>query len=255
MPIITELYRYPIKGMSAQPLRMISVQTGCAIPFDRCIALAHGTTSFDPDNPQHQHKSKYLMLMKNEKLAALQVQFDENAGYITIRQAGKILVEGNIDEDKQTLEAFFADYLAGEIQGKPKLIYANDAEHTFSDVDARVISCINLATLRDLEATLQQAIHPMRFRANLYFDEATAWSELDWIDKTFALGTAIVRVLKPTSRCAATNVNPETAQRDLALPNALVKTYGHNNLGIYVQVVQDGCLKIGDKFTVLPTHT
>ncbi|WP_353571749.1 MOSC domain-containing protein [Candidatus Albibeggiatoa sp. nov. BB20] len=251
MPVIKQLYRYPIKGMTPEPLQMTSVQTGQAIPFDRCVALAHGTTEFDPDKPKHQHKTKYLMLMKNAKLAALQVQFDEKTGQIIIQQAGKVLIEGDLDEDVQALEAFFADYLDGEIQGAPKLIYANDPDHSFSDVDARAISCINLATLRDLEATLQIPVHPMRFRANVYFDDVPAWAELDWVDKSFGLGTAIVHVLKPTSRCAATNVNPETAQRDLNIPSALVKTYGHNNLGLYVQVIQDGCLKIGDEFTVL----
>jgi hypothetical protein len=251
MAIIKQLYRYPIKGMTPQPLQMISVQTGQAIPFDRCVALAHGTTEFDPDNPKHQPKTKYLMLMKNEKLAALQVQFDENSGQIIIQQAGKILIEGNLDEDAQVLEAFFADYLGDEVHGAPKLIYANDPDYTFSDVDAKVISCVNLATVRDLETTLQQPVNPMRFRANVYFDDVPAWAELDWTDKTFTLGTAIIRVLKPTSRCAATNVNPETAQRDLNIPTTLVKTYGHNNLGIYVQVIQDGCLKIDDEFTVL----
>jgi len=251
MSIIKQLYRYPIKGMTPQPLQMISVQTGEAIPFDRCVALAHGTTEFDPDNPKHQHKAKYLMLMKNEKLAALQVQFDENSGQIMIQQAGKLLIEGNLDQDGEALETFFADYLGDEVHGAPKLIYANDPDYTFSDVDARVISCINLATVRDLETTLQQPVNPMRFRANIYFDDVPAWAELNWVDKTFALGTAIIRVLKPITRCAATNVNPETAQRDLNIPTTLVKTYGHHNLGIYVQVIQDGCLKIGDEFTGL----
>ncbi|MCV6637679.1 MOSC domain-containing protein [Candidatus Albibeggiatoa sp. nov. NOAA] len=253
MPVIQQLYRYPIKGMTPQPLQMISVQTGQAIPFDRCIALAHSTTEFDPEDPKHQHKTKYVMLMKNEKLAELQVQFDENTGQIIIQQAGKILIEGNLDEaeQKQALEMFFADYLGDQVKGQPKLIYADDPDHTFSDVDARVISCINLASVQDVEATLQQPVHPMRFRANVYFNGAPAWSELDWVDKTFALGTAIVKVLKPITRCAATNVNPETAQRDLKIPNTLVKTYDHNYLGIYVQVVQDGCLTVGDEFTVL----
>lgn len=250
MPIINQLYRYPIKGMTPQALQMISVQTGQVIPFDRCVALAHSTTQFDPDNPQHQHKTKFLMLMKNEKLAALNVQFDEECGQLMIQQAGKLLIEGSLDDEaeKQALEHFFADYLGEAVQ--PKLVYANDPEYSFSDVDARAISCINLATLQDLETTIGKPIHPLRFRANVYFDDAPAWSELDWTDKTFVLGSAIVRVLKPTSRCAAINVNPETAQRDLQIPQTLVKTYGHNNVGIYVQVIQDGCLKIGDEFTV-----
>lgn len=253
MPVIKQLYRYPIKGMTPQALQMTSVQTGQAIPFDRCVALAHNSTTFDPADPQHQHKTKYLMLMKNEKLAGLQVQFDEKTGQVIIRQAGQLVIEGSLDivEQQQALEDFFADYLGDTIQGKPKLVYADDPEHTFSDVNARVISCINLASVQDLETTLQQPVNPLRFRANVYFDEAPAWSELEWTGKTFGLGTTMVKVLKPITRCAATNVNPETAQRDLTIPQTLVKTYGHNHFGVYVQVIQDGCLKVEDEFTVL----
>lgn len=57
-----------------------------------------------------------------------------------------------------------------------------------------------------------------------------------------------VRVMKAITRCAATNVNPETAERDLKILHALVKNYQHNYLGIYLEVLSSGEIKKNEEF-------
>ncbi len=250
MSTVIHLYRYPVKGMKPEALQRVSLQAGESIELDRRFALAHGTTEFNPDAPQHLSKTHFLMLMKNERLAALNTVYDDSAGVLHISRDGKPLVSGNLQEieGQQAIENFFANYLADEIRGVPKLVQAPG--HMFSDVDAKVLSCINLATVRDLEKVLGATINPLRFRANVYFDGAPAWAELEWVGKEMQLGTAKVRGFKLTERCAATNVNPENATRDLQIPQTLVKTYGHRHLGIYVQVIKNGEVAVNDEFLV-----
>lgn len=250
MAIIKQLYRYPLKGLSPEALSSVPVEVGKAIKSDRCLAFAHQATPFDPVAPQHHPKIDFLMLMKNEKLSALQTTFDETTRTLQIQQQGKIVAQGQVDTavGRQQLEAFMATYLQGEIPAPPKLVYAQDVDYTFSDVAARVISCINLATLRELSQVFGKALHPLRFRANLYFDECDAFAELNWVGKTLQLGTATVQVLKAIERCAATNVNPETAQRDLQIPQTLMQTFGHRHCGIYVQVVEAGEIAVNQTF-------
>ena len=43
--------------------------------------------------------------------------------------------------------------------------------------------------------------------------------------------------ISPITRCAATQVNPVTAERDLAIPAALDRNFGHINMGIYAEVL------------------
>jgi len=250
MPTITHLYRYPIKGMSPEVLQLISLQAGKTIPYDRRFALSHETTEFNPEAPKHLYKTHFLMLMKNERLAALQTVFDHNTHLLHIYRDGKEVIKGDLQktEGRQTIEQFYADYLGEEIQGTPKLVEAPG--HSFSDVDAKVLSCINLATVRDFEKTLGTKVHPLRFRANVYFDGTPAWDELDWLEKEFRLGTAKVRGVRLIRRCAATNVNPETAARDLEIPRSLFDTYGHPYLGIYVKVIEDGEIAVNNHFEV-----
>lgn len=252
MAIIKHLYRYPVKGLSPEPLDAIQVEVGKAIQSDRCLAFAHQATPFNPVTPQHHPKTAFLMLMKNEKLSALHSSFDETTRTLSIRHGDKI-IRGQVDtpEGKQLLEDFMAEYLGAEIPAPPKLVAAQDIDYTFSDVAARVISCINLESLRALEPLFDAALHPLRFRANLYFDDCKAFSELNWVGKTLKLGSATVKVLKNTERCAAINVNPETAQRDLLIPQTLIKTYGHRDCGFYVQVIEAGEIALNQTFSVI----
>ena len=251
MSKVMNLYRYPIKGMSPEILQAVSLRTGEAIALDRCFALAHGTTAFNPEKPEHFSKTHFLMLMKNERLATLHTVYNDDTGVLQIFQQDKLLISGALHEieGRQALEKFFINYLGDEIRGIPKLLEAPSG-YMFSDVDAKVLSCINLATVRELEKLLGVTINPLRFRANVYFDGAPAWAESEWVDKTLKLGTARVQGVKLIERCAATNVNPETAQRDLQIPQALMKNYGHRNLGIYVRVIEDGKVAVNDEFAV-----
>ena len=39
---IEYLYRYPVKGLTAEAMEQAEVEPGGAIPWDRAFALAHG---------------------------------------------------------------------------------------------------------------------------------------------------------------------------------------------------------------------
>ena len=93
---------------------------------------------------------------------------------------------------------------------------------------------------------MDAAIDPLRFRANVYFDGEAAWCEHDWIGAEIALGAARLRVVSPITRCAATQVNPATAARDLDVPKALDRNFGHINMGIYAEVISAGEVALGD---------
>jgi len=89
-------------------------------------------------------------------------------------------------------------------------------------------------------------VHPLRFRANLYVEGWPAWSEFDLLDRTLAIGATRLKVVKRIVRCAAVNVDPDTAERDLAIPQALQSRLGHADCGIYAEVVAGGTIAVGD---------
>jgi uncharacterized protein YcbX len=70
------------------------------------------------------------------------------------------------------------------------------------------------------------------------------------LDQTLAIGEARLKVVKRIVRCAAINVDPETAERDLNIPPALMRHLGHNECGIYAEVIADGTIATGDAVTI-----
>ena len=114
-----------------------------------------------------------------------------------------------------------------------------------------LISLINLTSLRDLEAKVGGRRHRRRFRANVWFSGAPPWSERGWIGQQFQMGGAVLRVVKGTTRCKATEVNPETGKRDADPVGELRSHYGHIDLGILAEVVEGGRFAVGDAIELL----
>ena len=250
VPRIAGLYRYPVKGFTPERLGGVDLVAGDTFPRDRAYAIENGPGRFDPDNPRHLPKINFLMLMRNERLATLETRFDDATETLTILRAGKQVAKGQLSTKlgRQMVEQFLAAYLKGELRGPPRIVAAPG--HSFSDMDAKCVHLVNLATVREVERTLGKPVDPLRFRANIYVDGAPAFAETQWIGRDFAIGTARLQAFAMTERCEATNVDPVTAVRDLAVPQHLLRTYGHAEVGIYARVMAGGRIAPGDVLLV-----
>lgn len=251
MGIIETIYRYPVKGLTAEELGSVDVQTNDCIPFDRAYAIANGHRDFDAAAPRHMPKQKFLMLMRQERLAALETRFDSNSHDLTILRNHKQVARGCLKQllGRKLIEQFFSGYLGDELLGAPQILTAPG--HSFCDVPEKCLSIINLATVRDLERILGENVHPLRFRGNLYIDGIEPWAELEWVDRDIAIDDrAVLHCFMRTQRCAATNVNPITAERDLSIPARLSRALNHADVGVYAMVKQDCSIKKGASISV-----
>jgi uncharacterized protein YcbX len=246
MPTVAALYRYPVKGLSPEPIASADVTPGSTIPFDRAYAVENGPSGFDPAAPQPLPKIAFLMLMRNERLAALSTRYDDVTGTLSIHAGGRRVAEGRLDtpEGAAAIERFLSGYMGPELRGAPRVLGASG--HSFSDAGENFVSLINLESVRDLEAHVGVPVSPLRFRGNLLVEGLPAWSEFDWVGRRVTVGPVVLEAMSPIERCAATNVNPETAARDLAIPRTLLEVYGHACCGVYLKVLSAGRLSVGD---------
>lgn len=244
---VTALYRYPMKGMTPQRLERVSVKVGETLPFDRGWAIENGHGRFDPDEPRHLPKINFVMLMRDEKLATLQAEFDEDEHTLTLKRAGKQVARGALDTKlgRQMLEQFIAAYMGGSLRGAPKIVSAPG--HSFSDVASKVVHIVNMASVRDLERLTGRPVDPVRFRPNVVIDGMPAWDELRLVGTRMSIGNVSLDVVKRTERCAATNVDPATGLRDMAIPAELQRSLGHTDFGVYARIATDGELRQGDE--------
>lgn len=243
---IQSIYRYPVKGLSPQPMARVSLSAGGTLPADRAYAIENGPTGFDPAHPAYFPKQRFLMLMRNERLAALKTDYDETSHTLSIDHDGREVARGDLRtaEGRGAIETFMAAFCADELKGPPRVL-AGDG-HSFSDVAKKVVSIINLASVAAVETAVGAPLDPLRFRANLYVAGWPAWHEFDLMGQEITAGAARLKVVKRIVRCAATNVDPQTGIRDMEIPPTLMRTFDHMDCGVYAEVVGAGDVRTGD---------
>ena len=241
---IASLYRYPVKGLSPEPLQSVELKSGETLPFDRAYAIENGPGRFDANAPRHLPKINFLMLMRDERLATLRSMFDDASETLTISRDGKQVARGQLTTPlgRQLIEQFLAAYMKTELRGPPKIVQAPG--HSFSDMAAKCVHIINLASVREVERIIGRPVDPLRFRANLYLDGMEPWSEFAWLDREISVGPTKLAVFARTQRCEATNVDPATGARDMAIPAHLMRAWGHQDFGVYAKVMKGGEIAI-----------
>src|SRR5262245_65025425 len=142
---ITGVYRYPVKGMTPEPLPRAELRPGQTLLADRRYAIENGPSGFDPAAPAWLAKPHFLMLMRDEWLAGLRTHFDDATNVLTIRHNGEVAAQGDLEtaEGRTAIERFFSTVFAAQIKSPPKLL--SSPGHTFADVARALVSIINRA--------------------------------------------------------------------------------------------------------------
>ena len=124
MPTIDAIYRYPVKGLAAERLPRVALAIGATLPADRLYAIENGPSGFDPAAPLYLPKQRFLMLMRNARLAELKTSFDETTHTLTVTAAGEVAARGDLRtaEGRTAIEQFFTRFCADELRGAPKVV-------------------------------------------------------------------------------------------------------------------------------------
>lgn len=250
---IDALHRYPVKGLSPEAVSHVRLGTGGYFPGDRIFAIENGPSGFDPADPRHKAKTHYLMLMRNEALARLRSRYDDATDTLVIEGEGgaRIAARCGAPEDARAIAAFVARHVPGDdLRGDAALLCA-PAGFRFTDSREGFVSLINLASIAAIEGMVGAAVDPLRFRGNIHITGLPAWGEFDLVGKVLEAPSGLrLEVTSPIVRCAATNVDPGTGLRDLAIPQTLMRHLGHMDCGIYAKVIAPGSLAAGAHLAV-----
>ncbi|HZF74267.1 MAG TPA: MOSC domain-containing protein [Acetobacteraceae bacterium] len=244
---IETIHRYPVKGLSPEPMERVDLRPGDGLPEDRRFAFAQASSRFDPAAPEWMPKANFACLMANARIARVRSAYDAATGRLLLSAPDTSPVEADLrtPEGRDRAEAWLTAYMGEEARGRLRL--AEAPGHAFTDIPAKAVSLVGLASVAALGERIGLWLDPVRFRANVLFSGAEPFAELDWVGRELRIGGTRLRVFKRTKRCAATEVNPETAQRDARPPAALREHYGHADLGIYAEVLEGGPVALGDR--------
>jgi MOSC N-terminal beta barrel domain len=129
---VAAIYRYPVKGLSAERMDRLTLMPGECLPHDRRFAIALGSTHFDPESPEWLSKTHFIMLMRDEKLAQLQTRFDTESGVLGIAEDGRVLLRARLTEAEgcKRIAEFFENFLGGTLNGPLRVVEA--PRHAFA---------------------------------------------------------------------------------------------------------------------------
>ncbi len=86
---VTDTFRHPVKSLTAETFLESQLVPVRAAPNDRRFGLLLGSMPATGTATEWMPKIKFFTLVRNAKLAALGIQFDDETGVLTVLRGGK----------------------------------------------------------------------------------------------------------------------------------------------------------------------
>lgn len=242
---VVRLWRHPIKSHGREALDTVTLIPGQTMPGDRVWAIAHEASK--ADGSEWASCNNFSRGAKAPALMAITSRFTD-ADTITLSHPDRPDLTFKPDADQDVFLEWVRPLMPENRAASTKIVRVPGRGMT--DTDFPSISIGNMATHRAVSQKLGRDLSEARWRINIWLDGLAPWEEFDWIGKDIQIGGSRLRVQERITRCMATTANPDTGVRDADTLGAL-KTWGHQDLGIYATVIEGGTISLDDKALIL----
>jgi uncharacterized protein YcbX len=242
---VSHLWRHPIKGCGVEAVARTDLVAGATMPWDRVWAVAHDAAKVRPGEDGWAACVNFARGARTAELMAIRAVTDEAAGRVTLSHPRRpeITVDPDDAGDAARLVAWLTP-LCDPARARPAFVVR--AERGMTDSAFPSIAVLNRASLDALGGPLGAPLAMERFRGNVWLDGLEPWAEFDLVGRELAVGDATVVVRERITRCKATSVNPETGRVDADTLRALEAGWGHQDFGVYAEVLAGGAVAVGD---------
>ncbi len=245
---LEHIYRHPVKGLTPEALDRTRLEAGAGVPFDRACGFTSGNLPDPPVAGGWVPARTFIQLTVYPELARFRTRLDEDSRTFTLSAPDGESIEVGLDDGSgvEAANDLIARHFAAGPHGAPALHVQTRPRGHWDFADSG-ISILNLASLRALEAAADTPIDARRFRANLHIDGIEPWAEFGLIGGRYRFGEAVIDIVRPAMRCAATQADPETGDTDLNVPVLLRRATGHLFFAVYGRAVESGEIRRGDR--------
>lgn len=244
---LAHIRRHPIKSHGVEALERVILTKDRTLPWDRTWAVAHEASR--ADGSRWVPCGNFSRGSKAPGLMAISARLDEKSEQITLTHPDKARVTLHPERDAEALIRWTEGLIPANRLQSARVIRVPGRGMT--DTSFPSISLLNIATNAAIGAMLGQDLDIRRWRGNLWIDGAEPWVEFDWTGKTLRIGQAELVMRERIPRCTATTANPDTGVRDADTLGALKRGWGHQDMGIYLEVSKGGEIAVGDDVEVL----
>ncbi len=265
---ISELWRYPIKSMQGESLKMATIGKK-GLVGDRSFALMDKESGriISAKNPRKwenvfRFSAKTSVIKENGRpIQKLIIAFpdgetvfvdDDNVNEIISEKIGKsVTLISQVPENAIVEKLSLEEDESGEVETASCL----EKLSPFDFFDGGKLHILTTSALNRLKRKYKDGDFDVkRFRPNIVIDsDDTEFSanpnlnmEDDWEYLMLEVGDTVkLKVTKPTARCIMTTL----AQDGLPKDNQILKTIDQSNdgnLGVYTQTLEPGSIEVGD---------
>ncbi|MGY6558067.1 MAG: MOSC domain-containing protein [Nitritalea sp.] len=257
---LTAIYLYPIKSLGGISVPKATL-TMKGLAYDRRWMLVDNEGVFITQRT-HPQLALLQTALHPDFLQVYRKDDAEQAIQIPFQPKGKNPLRVSIWEDvvpalevSKTISRWFSEqvgetvklvYMEERAPRPLKEKYAVAGEHV-SFADGMPYMIIGDASLRDLNARLEQAVGMDRFRPNFTFTAEEAFIEDSW--KELYIGEAHFKVTKPCARCVLITVDQDTAKKGKEPLRTLAsyRTQGNQvNFGQNMLLLKGTSVQVGD---------
>ncbi len=243
---VSQLWRHPIKSHGHEALEHVHLIKGQTMPWDRTWAVAHEGAK--TDGTAWAPCANFSRGAKAPALMAIDAKLDIASEMVSLSHPNRTDITLHPERDAGQLMDWVRPLMPENRAQSTRVVRVPDRGMTDSDFPS--VSIANLASNAAVADAIGMDLSTRRWRANIWLDGLEPWAEADWVGKTLAIGDVRLEVQEQITRCLATTANPETGERDADTLGAL-KTWNHQEFGVYATVAQGGDIRIGDTLRVL----
>jgi uncharacterized protein YcbX len=243
---VSRLWRHPIKGHGVEPVAETVLAAGATMPWDRVWAIAHEAARVAPGSDAWAPCANFSRGAKSPELMAIRARVDEDAGRVTLKHPRReaLTVDPDDAEDAARLVAWVTPFV-DPARARPAFVVRATVGMTDSAFPS--VSVLNTATLATLGDALGTSLAMERFRGNVWLDGLAPFEEFDLVGREIRVGDAVLAVRQRITRCKATTVDPETGISDADTLGGLQAGWGHQDFGVYAEVIEGGRVAAGDR--------
>jgi len=257
---ISSINYCPVKSVSFQTIEKCEIKKNIGIIGDRVFAFAKDLDQeqaklFEKNPDERKGKwNKVLTLKNSPALNKYNFIFKDEKLTLTLKDQEILTIDINQLSERETLSSKIVEL---ESSLKQPIVLMKNNEFPFFDTSisnkvdfVNSVSLLNIQSINDFQKKIDKEIEPSIFRGNICIDGIEPWKEREWIGKTIKIKNVSFKVEKNIPRCVAINLKPQTDDNSFNLLQSLKKTYNHFEMGIYLTVLDDGKINMGDTINI-----
>lgn len=94
--LITDIFQYPVKGLSEETLTEVELVVDTGMPADRLFAITHGKSRFDHTNPAWVPRKNFAVVAHSPEISPILCRFDQSTLTLTLAHNGETILQETV---------------------------------------------------------------------------------------------------------------------------------------------------------------